>query len=461
MIDKFFTPSLGAAPQRTYLGMAGIAALALGCCTVQSAWALDLRQSYEAAWRNDATIRAARAMAQASLERVPQARAQLLPNVSLNVSRNRNDLTSETTSYGMPVSLHNDYYSSSQSLSIRQPLYRPGQFAALDQAHALASDANAELEHNEQNLVVRVGEAYFNALLADEQVNLIGAQKISYSAQLKAAVRSFEAGAGTRTDIDEAQAQLDMTIAQELEALQNRDLSRRRLEVLTGEPIGSLAKLDASRFRPSVPEPNEVDAWIARAEAASPELQSLRAQVAAAQAEIDKAQAGHKPTLDLVAQWSKTNSDSVTSVNSRYDQKAVGLQFAMPLFSGGYVNSTVRQAIAAHMQAEEKLEAARRDLGVRVHEQFRVLAEGVLKIAALEQAVRSAEQAVISNRKSFDAGARTTLDVLNAEQQKTLALRDLAQGRYTYLLARLRLHALAGTDKDLSIEQANAVLAMH
>lgn len=427
-------------------------------CTASSVWALDLQQSYEAALRNDATIRAARAQAEASRERLPQARAQLLPNISANASRNYNDLSTNTTSAGRPVTLENDYYSSSKSLSIRQPLYRPAQFAALDQARALTEDANAMLEYTEQNLVMRVGESYFNALLASDQVSLITAQKVSYTEQLKAAIKGFEAGTGTRTDVDEAQARLDMTIAQELEALQNRDLERRRLEVLTGEPIGELARLSPELFQPEALKPDEVHNWILRAEGASPELQALRAQVEAAQAEIDKAQAGHKPTLDAVAQWSKTNSDSVTSINSRYDQKSVGLQLTVPLYSGGYVNSTVRQAVAAHAQAQERLEAARRDLGVRVHEQFRILAEGVLKISALEQSVRSAEQAVISNRKSFAAGSRTTLDVLNAEQQRTVALRDLAQARYTYLLAQVRLHSLAGNDRWASINQANAYL---
>ncbi|WP_161953239.1 TolC family protein, partial [Escherichia coli] len=138
-------------------------------------------------------------------------------------------------------------------------------------------------------------------------------------------------------------------------------------------------------------------------------MAALRAQLEAARLEVEKTQAGHRPTLDLVAQWSRTNSDSVISVNSRYDNKTVGLQLSVPLYAGGYVSSTVRQAVAAEVRAREALEATRRDLGVRVHREFRGMTEGVLRIAALEQAVRSAEQAVISNRKSFPA-SRTTLD---------------------------------------------------
>ncbi|ANY61574.1 channel protein TolC [Comamonas aquatica] len=456
MQNRLWKASWVALHARTRVALAVFAAGA--GCAAPSVWALNLTQSYEAALRNDATIRAARAQAEASRERLPQAKSQLLPSISANASRNRNDLTTSTMSLGRPVTLENGYYSGSKSLSIRQPLYRPAQFAALDQARALTEDADAVLEYTEQNLVVRVGEAYFDALLATDQVGLIAAQKVSYTEQLKAAIKGFEAGTGTRTDVDEAQARLDLTIAQELEALQNRDLARRRLEVLTGEPVGELARLSPDLFQPEARKPQDVHDWILRAEGASPELQALRAQVDAAQAEIDKAEAGHKPTLDAVAQWSKTSSDSVTSINSRYDQKSIGLQLTVPLYAGGYVNSTVRQAVAAHVQAQERLEAARRDMGVRVHEQFRVLAEGVLKISALEQAVRSAEQAVMSNRKSFVAGSRTTLDVLNAEQQKTAALRDLAQARYNYLMAQVRLHGLAGNDRWKSITQANAYL---
>ena len=156
-----------------------------------------------------------------------------------------------------------------------------------------------------------------------------------------------------------------------------------------------------------------------------------------------------------MAQWARTNSDSVTSVNSRYDNKTIGLQLSVPLYSGGYVSSTVRQAVATQERTQEMLEASRRDLGVRVHREFRGMTEGVLRIKALQQAVYSAEQAVLSNRKSFQAGSRTMLDVLNAEQQKTVALRDLAQARYLYLVSRLRLESLSGADRQAIVAQVN------
>ena len=431
----------------------------LGMAVVLPAWSLDLRQAYEAAYENDATIRAARAGAQASREKLPQARAQQRPNVSLNASRNHNDLTSETqNSQGKPVRSENQYYSGNQSLSVRQPLYRPYVSALVRQAQAQVEEADAALERDEQTLVTRVGEAYFDALLAQDQVLLIEAQKTTYTTQLDAARKGLHAGTGTRTDIDEAQARLDLTLAQELEALQNVEFTRRRLESLMGRPVDVLASLDVRRFNPTAPIPGLVDDWVERAEKASPELQSLRAQLDAAGMEVQKAQAGHKPTLDAVAQWSRSNSDSVTNVNSRYDNKSIGLQLSVPLYAGGYVSSSVRQAVAAQERAREALEAARRDLGVRVHREFRGMTEGVLRVKALEQAVRSAEQAVLSNQMSFQAGSRTTVDVLNAQQQKTTAQRDLAQARYLYLVSRLRLQALVGEDRQASVAQVNSAL---
>ena len=458
LISFFHFPAV--APCRSAWVLRTAVASACAALLSTTAHAMDLRQAYEAAYANDAQIRAARSGAEASRERLPQARAQLLPNVSLSVGRNPNDLTSKGRNFaGQPTTSKNEYYSGNQTLSVRQPLYRPYQSASVRQAEAQVEDADATLERDEQSLVVRVGEAYFDALLAEDQLELVLAQKTTYSTQLDAARKGFAAGTGTRTDVDEAQARLDMTVAQELEARQNLDFTRHRIEVLTGQSMDTLARLDVQRFQATQPVPTSVDAWMERAEQGSPELRALRAQLEAARQEVDKANSGHLPTLDAVAQWARTNSDSVTSVNSRYDNKTIGLQLSVPLYGGGYVSSTVRQAVAGQERASEMLEAARRDLGVRVHREFRAMTEGVLRIQALEQAVRSADQAVQSNRRSFAAGVRTTIDVLNAEQQKTMALRDLAQARYVYLVSQMRLQSLAGEDRLESVRQVNTWLA--
>ena len=423
------------------------------------AWSLDLSQAYGEALVQDSTIRAARAATDARRERLPQARAQLLPSVSASVSRYRNWLerTSPDAS-GQLVTANLRYTSSSEALTLRQPIFRMYQMADYRQAQAQVDDAEATLERETQNVGVRVSGAYFEALLAEEHLALVLAQKTAYTTQFDAAQKRLGAGFGTRTDIDEARAALDLNLAQELEARQNLDFTRRQIQSLVNRPIDRLAPLDSSRMRLVPPSPDRLEDWVEQAEINSPELQSLVAQVEAAKYELEKAQAGHYPTLDAIAQWSRNDSDTINNIKTRYSNKSIGLQLSIPLYSGGHVSSTVRQAIAGQLRAEEALEALRRDLAVRLHREFRGVTEGVLRVRALEQAVRSSEQVVISNRRSFEAGSRTLPDVLNAEQQKVSAQRDLAQARFVYLMSRIRLQALAGGPRTEVIDEINGWL---
>ena len=455
MKSAFFGPS------RHAMNRSALALIATLVCAplCTSAWALDLSQAYQAAMKQDASLRAARAATAARSERIPQTRAQLLPNLSASASRNRNALESTEPNFlGTPVTASRNYNSSSAALTLRQPLFRKYQMADYRQAQAQVEDANAILEREIQNVGVRVSGAYFEALLTAEQLALVLSQKTAQTSQLDAAKKRFVAGAGTRTDIDEAQAAVDLNVAHELEARQNVDFTRRQLQTLVNQPVDSLATLDAGKLVLGPPLPNRLEDWTERAEASSPEIRSLKAQVEVARYEVEKAEAGHYPTLDAIAQVSRNESDTVTSVNNRYTNKSIGLQLSVPLFSGGFVNSTIRQALADKERAEQSLEALRRDLGVRVHKEFRGVTEGVLQVRALEQAVRSTEQVTLSNRRSFEAGSRTLNDTLNAEQQKVSAQRDLAQARYIYLISRVRLQALSGGSKTEVIDEINAWL---
>ena len=433
--------------------------LCLSLSSTLSAQPLDLLKAYEAAQLQDATLAAARAAAAAGRERLPQAKSQFYPNISANFSRNKNDLDTTAPNFlGQQQTTNNRYPSSNQTLSIRQPLYRPQLTAQYRQAQAQVDDAEATLAQEEQNLAVRVSGAYFEALLTYDQLDLVLAQRAAYTTQLDAARKGLAAGSGTRTDIDEAQARLDMNTAQEIEARQNITYTQQQLQTLVNQPVAQLAKLDVARLELANPQPDRLEDWIDRAERSSPQLQSLRAQAEAAKQEIDRAKAGHHPTLDAVAQWSRSQSESVTNTQSRYDNASYGLQLNVPLFAGGYVNSQVRQAIAGQERAEQALEAGRRNLGVRVHKEFRGVTEGVPKIKALEQALRSADQLVLSSQKSFQAGSRTVLDVLNAEQQRVSVMHDLAQARYVYLVSRIRLLALVGGADTEAMVAANRVL---
>lgn len=420
---------------------------------------MDLLQAYQAAQQQDATILASRAAAQAGRERLPQARSQLLPNVAMSVGRNQNNLVNTTpNSLGQEQTSETHYPSLNRTLTVRQPLFRSYLAAQYRQAEAQVQEAEASLAQDEQNLAVRVSGAYFEAMLTHEQLALVLAQRTAYTTQLDAARKSLAAGSGTRTDVDDAQARLDMNAALEIEARQNVSYTLRQLEMLVNQPVDKLATLDVARLELLQPQPNVLQDWIARAETGNPQLQSLRAQVETSRQEVKKAGSGHYPTLDAVAQWSRSESENILNVASRYTNASVGLQLNIPIFSGGYVNSSVRQALAGQEHAEQALEAGRRDLGVRVYKEFRGMTENIPKVRALELALRSADQLVLSSRKSFQAGNRTVIDVLNAEQQRMVVLRDLAQARYMYLIARIRLLALVGAADDEAVAAINRML---
>ncbi|MFT6591073.1 MAG: TolC family type I secretion outer membrane protein, partial [Rhodoferax sp.] len=434
-----------------------VSGVLLSCSS--AALSMDLLQAYEAAKLQDATILAARATAQAGRENLPQARAQLLPNVSASIGYNKNKLTSTTPDFlGREQTTNSDYPSSNQTLTLRQPLFRPFLAAQYRQAGARVDDVNATLAQEEQNLAVRVTGAYFEAMLTHEQLDLVLAQRTAYTTQLDVARKTFAAGSGTRTDIDEAQARLDMNAAQEIEARENVVYTLRQLEILVNQPIDQLSTLNVAKLELLGPQPNNLLDWTARAEQNSPQLQSLRAQLEVARQEVQKSESGHYPTLDAIAQLSRSESENVTNTKNRYTNTSLGVQLTIPLFAGGGISSGIRQALAAQDRAEQVLEASRRDLGLRVHKEFRGLTENIPKINALEQALRSADQLVLSSRKSFQAGSRTVVDILNAEQQRTLVLRDLAQARYIYLMSNIRLLALVGGADADAVVAINQVL---
>lgn len=420
---------------------------------------LDLAQAYRLALQNDATIRAATATAEARRERLPQAQSQFWPNVRGSLATYKNDLKSTSPNlFGVPVTSERQYTSSSRALILRQPLFRPLQWADLRQAEAQVEAADATLQSEVQNLAVRVTTAYLQQLATSDDLALALAQKRAYTTAVEAANRRMTAGAGTRTDIDEAQARLDLAVARELQARQNLNFTRQALQVLIGPVHGELAPLSPDRMPLAAPQPAEVQAWIARAEQASPEIRSLMAQREAARQEIAKQEAGHMPTLDLVAQKSISNADNVTRIDTRFNHGNIGVELNVPLFAGGFVVSRVRQARAELERANELLESARRELGLRVHKEFRGASEGVLLVRAMEQAVKSAETTVQSTRRSWEAGGRTQVDVLRAEEERASALRDLGGARYAYLLSRVTLRSLVAEADQVAIDELNGWL---
>jgi TolC family type I secretion outer membrane protein len=424
-----------------------------------SAQADDLLSLYREAMQSDALFLSVQADTAAQHELLPQARAQLLPNLSWNGSKGeRTTEQTGTNLLGQRTTSREDYDSHNYVLAVRQPLFRVHNFALYIQSKAQISSADAALEGAAQDVAVRIGTAYFDVLLAQSELEVNQAQQDAYQAQLDYAQKAFAAGAGTRTDIDEAQSRLDLTKAQAMELEYRLEYVRDALKSIVNRPLTPLAQLNPERIQLARPDPERLEDWIQVAESVNPRLKSMRANVEAAEQEIWKARAGHFPTVDLVAQRSRSDSEYDNSIGTAYDTKMVGIQVNVPLFSGGYVNSTVRQARAMLEKQRQQLEATRREISLEVRKEFDAASQGVLWVQAYGQAVKSAEQTLFSTRKGFQAGTRNNLDVLNAERELATARRDLNRGRYQYILARLKLLALVGRLDDVEMNHFNAWL---
>jgi TolC family type I secretion outer membrane protein len=436
-------------------------ALALMLGDVSDASALDLMQSYQLALQQDAQYLASRAEAEASREALPQARAQLLPSLSSTLSQSSNDTNSTIPGViGIPVNKSYQYQSSSYAVTLRQPIYRKYNFAAYKQAESQVDSIDASSDKSLQDLAVRLSGAYFDALMAQHQLALVLSAKDAYAAQLEGAKRSFAKGLGTRTDIDDAQARYDMVLAQELEASQNVGYTRRQLQVMINQPAENLALLSPGRMELVPPLPANAEDWIKRGEEVNNELRAMRANIESARQEIEKARAGHMPTVDLTIQRSRNLSANDQTINQFYLSTQIGVQVNIPMFAGGFVNSQVRQAKSNLEKYEQLYEAKRRDIGLQIRKEFQNVAEGVLKVKALEQAERSADQAIFSSQKGFQAGTRTQIDILNSQQQRMNTGRDLAQARYLYVMARIRLQGLVGSLNENEISDINSWLTL-
>jgi protease secretion system outer membrane protein len=448
-----------------------VAALGAACTFYSGlAWAqnapagpvLRPHQAYEQALQANPGLRASRAILEANRERVPLARSGLLPQAQMSFGRNQNDLdTTAENIFGQPSKTNTEYYSYNKTLSIRQPVLNVSRWLGLDQSKAQVRDAEANYQRDTGDLAVKVSGAYLDVLVAQDQWGWVQAQQKQLRAALEGATQAFQAGSGTRTDIDEARTRLDMTQASLLEAEQTLEYNRRQLATLMNvapNPLLMLAPLDPAAWAQAQSPLQPLEWWEERALQANPEILSLQARLEVSQREVQKARAGHAPTLDAVAQWSDTGNDNITRLNTRYVNKSYGLQLTVPLYQGGGVNAQVRQALADRLRAEEALENLKLDLSLRLHKDHRGVLQGRQKVQALEQALVSAHEMVRSNVMSRKAGVRTVLDVLNAEQQVLQVQRELSIARAQTLMAGFRLRVLAGDPPQEAIMQIEQAL---
>jgi outer membrane protein len=330
---------------------------------------------------------------------------------------------------------------------------RPQNLIVYEQALTQVQQADAQLALAAQDLILRVSQAYFDVLLADDNVTLAVAQKTAIAGQLEQARRNFEVGVATITDTHEAQARYDLIVAQEIAARNEYDLRRRALEQLIGGPAPPLARL-GPRFTLGPVQPAAMEPWVTRARESNLQVQIARSASVFATQEIARNRAGHYPTVDAFASVSGASAGSgVNGGPGTTTRNAVlGVQLEVPIYQGGAVNSRVREAIANQARAANELEGARRAAEFSARQSYLGVSSGIAQVQALEAALVSTSSQLESTRLGQQVGVRTQVDVLNAQQLLFSARRDLAQARYNYVLSILRLEAAIGelTENDLT-----------
>jgi protease secretion system outer membrane protein len=333
--------------------------------------------------------------------------------------------------------------------------------AEFNQAKAAVVKSDALLEKENASLITRLSGAYFDALLSLENIQYIHAQKTSLESQLAQANKRLKFGSGTITEINEAQANLDDVIAKSLEWANSLEYAKQALNNLTGTYPDQLLTLDATKLQLSMPVPDKVDAWISQGLEKNPDILAARQEVQIVMQEIEKNNAGHFPTLDLVVSKSDTKSDNNFTIGSNFQTDSIGLQLNVPIYLGGYVSASVRQSVARLNQAKEKLLQQERATSADIRKYFNAIQNGIAKVQAYQQSVKSNEIALIGTQKSFDAGLRTNVEVLNAQEKLYSAKRDLARERYEFLYNKILLKQSSGILTDDDIQEMSSLLSLY
>lgn len=431
-------------------------------CIAGSAAATDLLQVYRLALDNDPQFQAARYQADAGREKEPQGLAGLLPTIGASANTQWNDIDRDLR--GSSVNSKAKYNSNGYTVTLTQPLFRWQNVVTYQQGKMQAAQAEAQFAQARQDIILRVAQAYFDVLLAEENLRSLQSQKKAIALQLEQAKKNFEVGTATIVDTHEAQSRFDLATAQEIAADSELEIKRRALEVVTGRDPGTLAHL-REKAQLEIPQPNVLKAWIEAAEkdAIPVQLQELALEIASK--DVERNRAGHYPTLDAVVahgQASQTAALPTTqgSVSPGFDTTSTtaALQLNIPLFQGGYVNSKTREAAANREASRQQLEAARRNAGQAARQAYLGVSNGTAQINALKAALVSSQSSLESNRLGYEVGVRINIDVLNAEQQVYITRRDLARAWYDTLLAQLKLKAAVGTLEEGDLAKINALL---
>lgn len=409
--------------------------LALTLALPLAAEAANLSDVFRDALAYDAQYAAARSAYEAGKEKAVQGRAGLLPSVNVGGNVRYNDISGELQD--------NNFESDQLAVKASQPLYRKQNMVQYEQAKEQVKIAEMQFKTAEQDLILRVAQAYFDVLQSQDNIAFINAQKAAITEQLASAKRNFEVGTATITDTHEAQARYDLASAQEIAEQNSLNIRLRTLEKLIGKPAGALDTLVDGKLLQT--EAGNIDEWASRAATGNLQAEIQRIAKTIADQEVQRNRAGHYPTLDAVASYSIDNNQPYGAQPIDTRTGVVGLEFNLPIYQGGLTSSLVREAVANQEKARQDVEVATREASLRAREAWLNVNSGVARVHALEQALVSTQAQLDSTKLGMQVGVRTSLDVLNADQQVLSARRDLAAARYAYLLSGLSLKAAVGS----------------
>lgn len=441
-----------------------IAVMAAGALASGMAQADNLLELYEAAKLYDAAYLAARAQAESAYSKADQAKALVRPSLSLQASITRTDFNSsasaQTTVPGASGSYDSNTTNKRAGLLARQTVYNADSFARLDQADQSRLVADADLQVASQDLAVRVTQAYFDVLGAQDVLSTAQANKAALAEQLAAAKRSFEVGNSTITDTREAQARHDLATAQELAAANELRVKRITLDQLVGRanvvpnPLRTPATLDSLA-------PGEMEEWVNQAQG-SPNVLKASAGLEAAKLEIRRARAGHLPTLDAVASLQRTDIDSSNQLartsGGAGTSAAIGLEMNMSLYAGNSVQNRIAEVLKLQEKAEHDLDNAKRQVTLGTRQAYLGVQSGLAQVKAYEAAESSAKLALEATQLGYRVGVRINKDVLDAQTQLSNTQKDLFRSRYDVIVGSVKLRQASGVLTQDDLAELNKLL---
>jgi protease secretion system outer membrane protein len=421
----------------------------------------SLLSLYQAALNYDAQYKGTVANTHADREEIEKARALFYPKAQLSGSIGRGNTDRTTQSLFGAIDAHLIYNTQNLALTVKQPIFNKETIATYRSAQALVKGKEYLLQSETSSLIARIANAYFELLYAQEKSTVAQSKIDALGQQLEQANKRYQHGAGTVTEMSEAQASLDIAQADLLEAKSSADSYRLMLSNMTGHEIGELEKLNPDKISNLNMGSESLDDWLKTAMDNNPEIIAAKYAVDVSQQEVEKKQAGHYPTLDLVGARSYSENDSNNTIGAQFDTTTVALQFSMPLYAGGYVNASVRQSLDKLEAAKEDLNLKTRDANTNIHKYFQQMQSELLSIQAYIQAVKSSEIALDGTSKSFNGGLRTNIDVLNAQQRLYENKLKLSKSYYVLVNDIFNIKQVAGVLNEAQLQNFSQLFTMN